>query len=203
MKKAQKLLSLINWKYVAIYSCVVLVTGLILLVLNVTSEKHRSLFFALGGTCIFVGSGLILLSCCFFDEFKGVELTQANDLANVQCENGLQNNCNFSSNNSTSSPTTLSLSSGSPTSIYKPSIAGSWSPSGPRSPTLHNVSFLTVPEEVFGFEHLNQSTAIDSISAEQLNQVNQLANKPNSAGALSLQSNPRPSLTIALPRVSV
>ena len=171
-KKLQKLISLINWKYVAVYSCFVLVTGLILLVLNVTSEKHRSLFFALGGTCIFVGSGLILLSCCFFDEFKGVELIQTNDIV-----------CNEKSDRR-SSITTISISSTSPTSIYKPVIAGSWSPNGPRSPILQKVSFLTVPEEVFGFQD------------EQIN-------KPNSAGALSLQSNPRPSLTISLPRVSV
>lgn len=180
-KKIQKLLSQVNWKYVAIYSCILLVTGLVLLVLNVTSVKHRPLFFILGGTCIFIGSCLILLSCCFFDEFKGVELTQANDLVNVQINNNLHSS-------------TTSLTSGSPTSLYKPNINGSWSPNGPRSPTLPSVSLLTVPEEVFGFQNF---TSFDT------NNNNNNNNKPNSAGALSLQSNHRPSVIIALPRVSV
>lgn len=172
-KKLEKVLGKVNWKYVAIYSCLTLVTGLILIVINVSNDKNRLLFFALGGTFTFIGCVCILLSCCFYDEFKGMELTQTNAIVSPDCDDKTRLHRNSSS-------TCTSLTSGSPTSLFPPVMESPWSPKSPVAPCM---SFLAVPKEVLGFDHDRRLST--------------------SSSNHSTASAPPFSISIVLPRVSV
>lgn len=174
-KKMEKLLSKVNWKYVAIYSCLTLLTGLILLVLSVTNETNRLLFLSLGGSFVFIGSVCILFSCCFYDEFRGVEMIQTSTIISDAADAR-------GKVHSISSSTGTSVTSGSPTSLCPPVMNSPWSPKPPNV-QLNSMSLLTVPKEVLGFDHdrrLNSSPSLQSTC-----------------------SGPPFSISIALPRVSV
>lgn len=57
-----------NWKLIGLFGTICLVTGLVLLVVNI-DRKYTSVFIA-SALLLLIALALIIMSCCFYDEFR-------------------------------------------------------------------------------------------------------------------------------------
>lgn len=139
----------LNWKLIGLFGTICLVTGLVLLVVNI-ERKYTSVFIA-SGLLLVISLALIIMSCCFYDEFKadsvefGVEKFQISD-----CEQSLDTNHNESHVVGLKGSQSLPVSAAvSPLSLSFPVITG---------------SFLSIPEESYNIRPDDRLSVVSTIS---------------------------------------
>ena len=136
-KRRQDIMKRINWTYIGLLGGLTLITGLTLLMVTLTKSQLKMLFFSLSGVLIIAGCISLILSFCYFDEFKGLVL-EGDDMFHTPVMR---------------KKTVSSISS---SSLDHPL------PSGNRSPvnssfTNSNMMFLSVPEEGTGWNSRRES----------------------------------------------
>lgn len=133
-KRRQDIMKRVNWTYIGLLGGLTLITGLTLLMVTLTKSQLKLLFFSLSGVLILAGCISLILSFCYFDEFKGLVL-ESDDIFHTP----------ILKKKAVPSVSSSSLDHPLP-SARKSSFVGS-----------NNMMFLSVPEEGNGWNSRRES----------------------------------------------
>lgn len=141
----------INWTYIGLLGGLTLITGLTLLMVTLTKSQLKLLFFSLSGVLILAGCISLILSFCYFDEFKGLVL-EGDDMFHTPVLKK-KSACASISSNSSCLDHPLPNYNG-----YKSSVNYSYS-NGSNFNNNNNgqMTFLSVPEEGTGWNSRRES----------------------------------------------
>lgn len=146
-RRRQDLLKRINWTYIGLLGGLTLITGLTLLMVTLTKSQLKLLFFSLSGVLIIAGCISLILSFCYFDEFKGLVL-EGDDMFHTPVLK--KKVVSTLSSNSLDHPLPSLPSNGSDRSPLN-------SDSLTHHSSNHNMMFLSVPEEGSGWNSRRES----------------------------------------------
>ena len=146
-RRRQDLLKRINWTYIGLLGGLTLITGLTLLMVTLTKSQLKLLFFSLSGVLIIAGCISLILSFCYFDEFKGLVL-EGDDMFHTPVLK--KKTVSTLSSNSLDHPLPFLPSNGSDRSPLN-------SASFTHNSSNHNMMFLSVPEEGSGWNSRRES----------------------------------------------